>query len=274
MKTLITFHLICLAASLPLLSTVVEASDLASEGVPKTVSEPRLVRFDHGHLTVMVGDVSLSELLDEIARQSGVTVVRYVALNQRVSLEFHRLSVEQALRRILRHRSFVLEYAAAQPRALWILPQAEEAYAAQRRAIESTNARSSGEDTAAEISRLQAALSSADVEDREEAAMELGESGQVEAVAALSLALADKNKDVREAAIVSLAEIGGAQAAQALAIALADHDPRIREEAVDALGEIGGETAIGLLRQALADNVKFVREAAAEMLDELRGSAQ
>jgi HEAT repeat protein len=193
--------------------------------------------------------------------------MRYVALDREITLEFHRLSLEQALRRILRHCSFVLEYAAAQPRTLWILPQGEDEYAAQRRVVASTASGSAGED-------IYTKISSADAEQRQEATLELGESGHVDAVVPLTLALADKDEDVREAAVISLAEIGGAEAVQALAIALRDENPRVREEAVDALGEIGGKVAIGLLEQALADDVRFVRQAATEVLDELRGAAQ
>jgi HEAT repeat protein len=200
--------------------------------------------------------------------------MRYVALDREITLEFHRLSLEQALRRILRHCSFVLEYAAAQPRTLWILPQGEDEYAAQRRVVASTASGSAGEDIYTKISKLRATLSSADAEQRQEATLELGESGHVDAVVPLTLALADKDEDVREAAVISLAEIGGAEAVQALAIALRDENPRVREEAVDALGEIGGKVAIGLLEQALADDVRFVRQAATEVLDELRGAAQ
>ncbi|MFQ5937693.1 MAG: HEAT repeat domain-containing protein [Acidiferrobacterales bacterium] len=257
---------------------------MGKEETLQTVAGPHLVLLADGYLTVRVQDISLRELLDEIARKSGLTVVRYVALDQRVTLEFHQLSLEQGLRRILRHRSFVLEYAqqtpekrpsaVARPKTVWILPQGGEKYAVQRRIVESANAGFSGEDIATKISRLRTTLSSEDAEEREEAVVELGESGHAEAVAPLTVALADRNEDVREAAIVSLAEIGGAEAAQALAIALRDEDPRTREGAVDALGEIGGEIAIGLLERALADDKQFVREAAAEMLDELRSSAQ
>lgn len=273
MKTLrfFVFHVICLTIGFPLLSTTTQAREASTvkEAKPQNVVRPHLVWFAGGHLTVRVQDVPLGALLDEIARKSGLTVVRHVALESKVTLEFHRLALEQGLRRILRHRSFVLEYAAAQPRMLWILPQGEERYAAHDRILERTDTKG-----IAQISTLQATLNSGDTEQREEAALELGESGQVQAVAPLTLALADRDEDVREAAVDSLAEIGGEEAVQALAIALRDANPRVREEAVDALGEIGGPMAIALLEQALADDVRFVRQAATEVLDELRQAAQ
>ncbi|MDX1487156.1 MAG: HEAT repeat domain-containing protein [Acidiferrobacterales bacterium] len=272
---LFVFSLNCLTTSFPLWSTVTEARETSAvkkEGL-QAVAGTHLVWFAGGHLSVRVQDVPLGDLLDEIAGKGGLTVVRYVALDRRVTLEFYRLSLEEALRRILRHRSFVLEYAFARPRTLWILPQGEERYAAQDKIVERTDTVSSGEGIA-QISTLQATLNSGDAEQREEATLELGENGQAQAVAPLTLALADRDEDVREAAVVSLAEIGGAEAVQALAIALRDANPRVREEAVDALGEIGGPMAIVLLEQALADDVKFVRQAASEVLDELRRAAQ
>ncbi len=281
MKTsrLFTSHLLWLAAGLVLLSTTAEAKNeaTATEKRPQAISGSHSVRFANGYLTLRAEEVRLGELLDEIARLTGLTVERYVALEQRVTLQFHRLSLEQGLRRLLRHRSFVFEYAppapgekssalVARPKVLWLLPQGEEEYAAQRRVIERAGGGPSKEKTAT----LQMALGSEDPENRQQAALALGERGRVEAVTPLSQALADRNKDVRKAAIASLAEIGGAQAAQALQVALADQDPRVREAAVDALGEIGGEIAVGLLQQALADEVKYVRQAATEMLEALR----
>lgn len=269
---LFLLHALCMTISLLLLLTTTRAGEMSTvkEARLESVAGPRLVWFADGYLTVRVRDIPLGKLLDEIARQSGLAVVRHVALNRRVTLEFYRLSLEQALRRILRHRSFVLEYGVTQPRSLWILPQGGEEYAHRDSIVESRETKG----IATRISMLQAALNSGDTEQREEAALELGESGHAQAVALLTLALADRDEDVREAAVVSLAEIEGAEAVQALAIALHDQNPKVREEAIDALGEIGGEVAIGLLEQASADEVKFVRQAAAEVLDELRRAAQ
>lgn len=278
-------QVICLTMGLSWLSTTTEGGETstAREKELHSVAGPHLVWFADGCLTVKAQDVPLGELIDEIAKKSGVTVAKHVALDRRVSLEFHRLPLEQALRRILRHRSFVLEYAEPVPgqpsavarvRTLSILPQGHERYSAKAAAVRPMTSGPSEADVTARIWELQAALASGDAQTREEAVVELGESERAEAVGPLSLALADANEDIREAAVFSLTDIGGAHAAKALDIALADRDPRVREAAVDALGEIGGEVAIALLERALSDKVKFVREAAAEMLDELRGAPQ
>lgn len=279
---LLTLHLVCLTVSLTFLSHITQAEDTlkATEGMTHTSQGSRSIQFADDHLTVKIQDVSLREILQEIARRSGFTLVRYGSLDEPMTLQFHQLPLDEGLQRILRHRSFALEYAqqtpeerlsvVRRPKTLWIFPQGDEEYSIQNTIVGDTKIGSSGEDIATEISRLQAALSSEDAGDREEAVDALGESGRPEAVAPLRLALADQDEDVREAAIMALAEIGGDAAAQALALALDDEDPWLREEAVDALGEIGGEIAIGFLEQALADDEESVREAAAEKLARVR----
>lgn len=279
---LLTLHLVCLTVSLTFLSHITQAEDTlkATEGMTHTSQGSRSIQFADDHLTVKIQDVSLREILQEIARRSGFTLVRYGSLDEPMTLQFHQLPLDEGLQRILRHRSFALEYAqqtpeerlsvVRRPKTLWIFPQGDEEYSIQNTIVGDTKVGSSGEDIATEISRLQAALSSEDAGDREEAVDALGESGRPEAVAPLRLALADQDEDVREAAIMALAEIGGDAAAQALALALDDEDPWLREEAINALGEIGGDIAIGFLEQALADDEESVREAAAKKLARVR----
>jgi len=67
-----------------------------------------------------------------------------------------------------------------------------------------------------DIPRLQAALTSEDSSEREDAVDALGESRRLEAVSPLSMALEDADEDVREAAVDALASIGGDEAAKAL----------------------------------------------------------
>lgn len=278
------FPLIWLTTSAFLASTTLGAQDrpAVEEERPTEASVLHLVQFADGYLSVKVEGVSLHALLDEIANQSGLAVVRYSEPDERVTLEFYQLPLREGLQRILRHRSFVLQYArrasaeqrsdVARPKTLWLLSQITARSSDQEAMAGRTKTEFSADPDAAAISRLRAALDSADPEEREEAAAVLGETEHVDAVAPLGVALSDDNAHVRETAIVSLGELGGTEAAQALGVALRHEDPRVREQAVDALLEIGGDTAIGLLEGALADDEAFVREAAAEALEELSGS--
>lgn len=275
-------HLICLTVSLTLFSTVTQAEDnLKNTGAQTQPSHTaRFIHFANALLTVKVKDVALQELLHEIARQGGLTLVLSGSLEDRITVEFHQLDLDEALRRILRHQSFVVEYsqqtpeesqsAVRRPEKLWILSQGEKGSPGQTTLGADSEGGGSLHAVGTDIPRLQAALTSADSSEREEAVEALGESGRPEAVAPLSLALADEDVDVRKAAIVALGEIGGDKAAQALAIALQDEDSSVREEAVEALGEIGGQSAILFLEQVLTDHDESVRETAAGILEELR----
>lgn len=256
-----------------------------NQGPSSSGSLPDTVRCADGRLSVRVRDIGLVELMDEVAGQCGLTVVWVVALEQRLSVEFHGLTLAQGLGRILRSRSHVLlsmpappgkrQAPAAPAETLWILPQGNEKYSTRPSmpATQSTN-RFLADASALDVSRLASALSNGSLDDRAQAAVALGKRGHARAVAPLSQALSDRNAEVREAAIDSLAEIGGADATRALAVALRDRDPHIREQAVDALGQAGGTIAIGLLQQALMDETAFVRQAATEMLEQLGSAAR
>ena len=254
------------------------ASSIASPAGPAST-----VRCVDGLLSVKAQDIGLVELLDEVASQCGFTVVWYVVLERRFSVEFHRLTLAQGLPRILRNRSYMLSTPSAaktpatvaSAQTLWILPQADEKYLTQPSMLATKSAnRSLADASALDVARLASALSDGDLEDREQAALALGRSGQARAVAPLSEALVDRHAEVREAAVGALAEIGGADATRALAVALRDRDAYIREQAVDALGQAGGPIATGLLQQALMDEAGFVRQAAAEILEQLRSAGR
>lgn len=250
-----------------------------------TAGSLNTVRCADELLSVKAHDVGLAELLDEVASQCGLTVVRYVALEQRVTMEFHSLTLVQGFNTILRSRSYVLMSMPLPPGnrpatlapavTLWILPQGDEKYSIQPSMPAAKGADSSfAGSSAVDVSGLAYALSNGSLEDRAQAAASLGKRGHARAVAPLSQALADRNAEVREAALNSLVEIGGADATRALAVALRDRDPHIREQAVDALGQIGGTMATGLLQQALTDEAGFVRQAAAEILEQLKSGAR
>lgn len=263
------------------------ATDAPDPTVPhqalSTLAASPSVRCTGGLLSVKVRDVALAELLDEIGSQCGFVVTRYVVLEQRLSVEFHGLTLEQALWRLLSTRSYALKYAPQPPgpspatglraETLWILPQGNERLAIQLPMPVTTSRRSSRAESELDTSRWIAALGGSDVEDRQQAVAALGKRGRTDAVAPLSQALADDNAQVRQTVIASLVKIGGADAARALVIALSDADPRTRELAVEALGEIGGDEVAGPLQQALTDDVAFVRQAAAEQLEQLRRAA-
>lgn len=239
-------------------------------------------------LSVEAQDVVLQELLEEIARQSGLTISFHESLTRRVTTKFEALELPAAIDRLLHGASYALQYAPGEPgasaRRLWLFTSGE--WEASVGAETSPTQRSNPLDDAA-AARLEAvaALAEADTDPfafalasavadespavRFEAVHALGEIGGEISTRLLQHALLDADADVRTAAVDALAEAGGEQSVTALAGVMTDPDPALRENAVYALGEIGGETAIDVLRQASTDADELVREAAADVLREL-----
>ena len=271
--------LFCLTVNLaPLGALTQDEAGLIEEVDLWPSSPPRLVRFANDLLTVKVHDASVEELVEEVARQSGLNIVWYGTISERITLDFQGLALDQALARILRRHSFALasaqggegEGTAARPRKLWIIPKGAEGSPPQAAATNESEREDVLQDESLDITLLIAALRSEDSWEREEAVEALGEIGGPESAQFLGVALTDEDEDVRQAAIAALAHIGGDRAAQVLAVALEDEDEWFREEAVEALGEIGGNSAIRLLEQALSDEYEGVRDTAEELLEELR----
>ena len=273
--------LFCLTVNLaPLGALTQDEAGLIEEADPWPLSPPGLLRITNNLLTVKVHDASVEELVEEIARQSGLTIVWYGPISERITLDFQGHALDQALARILRNHSFALAFSqdeespssAARPRKLWIIPKGAEGSPPQAVAANESEQEDFLQDESIDITLLIAALRSEDSWEREEAVEALGEIGGPESAQFLGVALKDEDEDVRQAAIAALAHIGGDRAAQVLAVALEDEDEWFREEAVEALGEIGGNSAIRLLEQALSDEYDGVRDTAEELLEELRES--
>jgi hypothetical protein len=232
-------------------------------------------------VTATAKDALVSELLEEIARQSELTLVSGSSGDERISIEFDQLPLQEALSRILRHRGFALEIARAtgqapgsdrsRTRRLWILSRV--ARGDQSPGVQSDVKYDPAfpSEILATITALRAELASKDADTREAAVDELGALGRIEAVSPLSLAFDDPDEHVRSAVVSALSEIGGEHAAAALSAAVGDENSEIRQEAVVALGEVGDEAGVRLLEQALDDEDRNVREAALAAVAQIGG---
>lgn len=243
------------------------AGDKEGVGAFKS-AEDGSVAFVDGLLSVRVEAMPLSVLVREIARLSDIELTAYEPLHGVTSIELDRLPLQEALRRVLRRRNYILlvpkSSSSTGPSRLWILSEGDSDAPSRFREVGDAVA------SQAAFTELEAALRNADVWEREEAVDLLGESSDPRAIVPLRTALTDDNEGVRQIAISALARIGGVDAATALAIALSDEHTWLREEAVEALGRIGGPDSIRLLEQARRDEHLSVREGAAEMLARLR----
>ncbi len=240
-----------------------------SSRVPDTYRDYPYVQVVDGYLSVKVQDYPLNNLLATIARQGNFIIRQPGKLEGEITVEFYALPLWQGLRRILRDRSFALQYAEAaldqqlhdSPRALWLFP------------LSRSSLRETAEDKENNLSvdfpLLQAALNGNELDDQEQAIAVLADSSLTAAIAPLRAVLLDGTENLREAALEALADIGGTESVHAIATALLDPQASIREEAVYALGEVGGEIARLYLQQALTDESEPVREAAEQVLEEL-----
>jgi len=97
---------------------------------------------------------------------------------------------------------------------------------------------------------------------RNYAAVNLGQTGDKQAIKPLAKALKDEEQSVRKAAKESLIQI--------LIKILDDKDPHSRAMAAKALGKIGGKRAIKFIAKALKDEDQSVRTAAKEGLTNIK----
>lgn len=261
-----------LIAVLSLLAGPVEAQKVIETTV-RTSAAYLNAEITSGLVTLIAHDVTVKQLVEEIAHQGGIRLMLYKPLDERVTLEFRQLPLQQAVGRILRGQNYALQCvqplcSAVDPDervqgTLWVF-STDDTYV---RLAAVSDPADTGSEQPAVI--LATALGDRDASVREEAVDVLSEINGEVAIPFLEQALIDPDSDVREAAIAALTDIGGDQAARALATALNDENAALREDAVDALGDIGGKTATGLLQQALTDQENTIREAAADYLAEL-----
>jgi len=160
-------------------------------------------------------------------------------LDERVTLEFRQLPLQQAVDRLLRGQNYALHY--LQPLrsgvnqgerlrgTLWVF--SDDAHRTDA-TTDATDVRPAAvsDPTDSRDDQLPlvvaAALGDWEASVREEAVDVLGELSGETAIPLLEQALLDPDSDVQEAAIAALADIGGDQAAWALATALNDDNAR------------------------------------------------
>jgi hypothetical protein len=235
-----------------------------------------IVEMSDDLVTLTAHNVSVRDVLDEIAGQSDLIVVSHAPLHGRLTLELERLPLFEALRRIMRGQSYLLHQAQAATGArianhkrqstLWVFSNQS---ANDPGYMETANHFVWEIRSAIEV--LQSQLMSDDIRVRQEAIKGLRRLKVNEVIAPLSYALADEDKKVRVKAIYALADIGGDDAVAALVAAAGDENAWVRAETAYALGTLGGDTAIQVLKHALQDANTDVRETAIEAFTDIGG---
>ncbi len=256
------------------------------------------VEVEAGRVSIDATNVPLDELVETLAREGGLRLVRREPLRRSVSVDIDSRPLADVLDELLKTQSYLLFLpveSAAKPRqpndepgipaTLWIFPE------------------HSG-DAASALLFFENILIQGQAGEKKAAIRELRRLGTAEAVQSLSLALGDNDERIRNAAIEALTKIGGdealavlasaasaaapgmrADAAEAIAmaggpsarayleLALGDDDPRVRAAAVESLGDLGDGGAQDIIRSALSDPDAEVRRRAVEILEDLNDEA-
>ncbi len=232
------------------------------------------VEINNDTVKLEARDVTVRELVTEIARRTDLVLLLSHPLDDRITIEIDGLSLPNALARLLKHKNFALQYApplsgtadagGAPANWLWVLPPNTGDYPQRDQATELSSSYNTSR-----VEIPQAERANMGVRPRREAFIDTQAFDGDEA--ARSFALVDEDTDVRVKRVHTLADVGGDQAITALVGALGDENSRVRAEAAHALGDIGGDSAVEILEQPLHDADKHVRQAAIEALTDIGG---
>jgi hypothetical protein len=245
------------------------------------------VEVHDGVVTLAVEEMPLMELLEEIARQSGLVVELEEPLAEPVSLELTGVPLVEALQQVLRGRNYVYQRSGSsrgvegspviRPGRLWVLSggaarehlQAVTVEPCQNEGLDESRIATTGDCPG----RLEIALTHSDARVRLAAISELTDAGGDGAAETLAAALTDDDVAVREEAIYGLGEVGDEESLPALQQALVDPDRRVREAAIDAVATIGGDGSAWALAVSLNDEHPALREEAVYALGSIGGEA-
>jgi hypothetical protein len=282
-------RLLCLTAALTVLPGVSDAgeSTRAERPGPPLLPSAPLIRFQEDRLTVNVTDVPLDELLRELGRQGGFAVVNHGPSRRGVTVRFHELPLDQALRRILVHENFLLDYSRpdsaddpalpAQAAKLWVLAGEDGDHGRGDSPTDSEAPLIGGDgflggrgqdddpdhpavNATGDMSSPQAGLAGG--------SSYAGYSPEDTLLdgAVRQAGLSSESSWERERAVEALGEHGHADGAPALGQALADPDIDVRRAALGALVAIGGHEAAQTLGTALQHEDSGFREEVVEAL--------
>ena len=258
-----------------------EAREKTGQTAGQVPPKGAVVHASDGLLSVRAQGASLGDLLEDVARQTGLTLEGHVSIANRITIQFDQLPVEEALHLLLRGQSYLLVSREKRGHAPTILVpevirifRVRDAFSPGKQLprVDERASRGASLEFAPEISGLLDILErSDDTWEKEDAILALVQAGDWRLALPLGrIALTDEDKAIRVGGIQALVKLGGKEAAQALAVALEDEDADIRRLAVNALGQVGGEGAVEFLNHVWRRDWDLsVRDAAAAALAQL-----
>ena len=216
------------------------------------------VRVDDGLISLSAHNVSVQDVIDEIATQSDLRLVQHVALDRVITLNLDRQPLPEVFDEILKNDSYQLYQATSVgdeasnpvPGTLWIFSEGSSL-------------------APAATVFLEAVILHGSFLEKKEAIRELRRLGTPDAANTLSLALSDKDSRVRDAAFAALSKINGEEALAAIASASVDSDPWVRSKAANALSSSDTESAVQYLSLAFNDPDPRVRMTVVEAFTDI-----
>lgn len=251
-------------------------------------------------VSVKIAGAPLEEVLKEISTQSRTRLVLGGPRLEKVSAEFYSLSLEEALRRLIKANFLFLYTPGTNGRLVEVRTWSLGTSLPSSPPVTQEPAEPIVSDENPSLNALVAELQRGDAEQRGRAVLALGELqdaravelviealesdedtavrfratwalqdlGGQKAVTALAEALyRDSDDFVRQSAVEVLARLGGHEIVEPLSWAFReDLEPSVRYEALMSLAEIGGDHVRDIFRQALHDPEELVRAKGAELL--------
>jgi|SRR5215813_3362861 len=248
---------------------------------------PLKVEWQEARLSVHAERAPLSEILWEVARQTRATVEGAEGLTEPVSVDFTRLSVEEAFRLLLRGRSYLVvqnlhgvgsKSTVTRIVILRIGSRTQLAEDASLGPVENPAERITalgdliGEEGMAGEAILRMAVRAGDPDVQPVALELLGYIGTPTARLAVRESTGSLNPQERISALKVLTSVDSAEALPALAQALSDADVGVKSAAIEFLASLGGSEALQLLDQTLQDPDPAIRLAVVQLLGQ-RGDA-
>lgn len=246
---------------------------------PSTINSVQFVRATADRLQLKVDNYPLESLLDEIARQSGVVIVRNEPLvDGRISLELQDLSLEEGLRRLLKQQDLFFFFTPAKKadgtiaegatpllKGVWIYPQGQGDQLVPV-----------PPETWASSTEIEQGLRHSDPKERARSVELLIARKGEHSLSEVHLALNDQEENVRERALrAALSAALPLPTAWLEALAQYDLSPTMRVLALGAVASGSAESVVAnpnikmIAELALNDLNPAVQEQAREVLDQL-----
>jgi len=227
--------------------------------VAPTVPASMWMRLEDQNLTAEIRATPLQQVLQELAARSGIMFEMDSQENTLVSVNFYRVSLQEAVQRLTASNNSISFYdrdesGQSRVRFVRIISRTPRSQSPSLRYIGTGEITKRGVDV---IDTPEQALSvlanSTDLNARQKAIDALVSSKTAATVPALRVALSDPAPEVRVAAIEGLVSLGARETLPQILIALRDSHPGVRQNACLAVSVLGDAENVKNLRPLMRD---------------------